>query len=111
MADQAKRANPIRIFVVIGAMFLWAGLLCIRLVQLQIVYHEQFAQQAVQRQQVARSVLAPRGVIYDSHMDELATSVSVSTVHAEPRRISRSKDLQVAARELASVLDLNAEEL
>ncbi len=111
MADQEKRANPIRIFVVIGGIFLWAGILCARLLQLQVIQHEEFAQQAAQRQQVARSVIAPRGVIYDSHMDELASSVSVSTVHAVPNLISRKKDISAAARALASVLGLEYKEL
>ena len=111
MADKGKRANPTRVFLVIGGIFLWSAVIGTRLVQLQVIYHEEFAQQALQRQQVARAILAPRGIIYDAHMDELATSVSVSTVHAIPRLISQSKDIKTAARELASVLDLDYGEL
>ncbi len=111
MADQGKRANPFRVFLVIGGIFLWSGIICARLVQLQVIQHEEFAQKALERQQVARSVLAPRGIIYDSHMDELATSVASSAVHAIPRLISRSQDLRTAARGLASVLHMDYEEL
>jgi cell division protein FtsI (penicillin-binding protein 3) len=109
MAETRKQGNPIRVFVVIGGIFLWCGIICARLVQLQVIRHEEFVQQALQRQQVTRSVLAPRGVIYDSHMDELATSVSVSTVVAEPRNIGDK--IKEAARGLAAILNLDYEEL
>ncbi len=92
----------------IGGIFLWCGILCARLGQLQIIRHEEYTQQALLRQQVTRSVVAPRGAIYDAHMDELANSVSVSAVVAEPRKI---KDIPAAAQGLASILDLDPEEL
>jgi cell division protein FtsI (penicillin-binding protein 3) len=87
---------------------LWSCLILIRLVQLQIFNHQSFVNLALQRQQVTRSILAPRGVIYDSGMDELATSVTVSTVVAEPRRI---QNIPKAARNLAAILGLNPTEL
>jgi cell division protein FtsI (penicillin-binding protein 3) len=109
MTEPRKRCNPVRVCVVIGGIFLWCGIICARLVQLQVIRHEEFAQQALQRQQVTRSILAPRGVIYDSHMDELATSVSVSTVVAEPRNIGNK--IKEAAQGLATILNLDYEEL
>ncbi len=95
------------VFVILGVTF-WSFLILIRLVQLQLFEHRSFAQLATQRQQVTRSIFAPRGVIYDSRMAELATSVTVSTVVAEPRRIA---DPQKASRELAAILDLNPRDL
>jgi cell division protein FtsI (penicillin-binding protein 3) len=97
-----------RIVAVILGITFWSFLILIRLVQLQLFEHRSFAQLATQRQQVTRSILAPRGVIYDNNMAELATSVTVSTVVAEPRRI---QDIQKAARELAAILDLKPREL
>jgi len=97
-----------RIVLVILGITFWSFLILIRLVQLQIFEHRSFAQLAIQRQQVTRSIHAPRGVIYDRHMAELATSVAVSTAVAEPRRI---QDPQKAAQELAAILDLNPQEL
>jgi cell division protein FtsI (penicillin-binding protein 3) len=109
MTEPKKHGNPVRVLVIIGLIFLWCGLICARLVQLQVIRHEEFLQQAQQRQQVTRSVLAPRGVIYDSHMDELATSVPVSTVVAEPRNIGDK--INEAARGLATILNLDCAEL
>ncbi len=97
-----------RIVLVILGITFWSFLILIRLVQLQLFEHRSFVQLATQRQQVTRSILAPRGVIYDSHMAELATNVTVSTAVAEPRRI---QDIPAAARELAAILDLNPQEL
>ena len=97
-----------RIVLVILGITFWSFLILIRLVQLQLFEHRSFVQLATQRQQVTRSIHAPRGVIYDSHMAELATNVTVSTAVAEPRRI---QDIQKAAQELAAILDLNPHEL
>lgn len=94
-------------WIILG-ITLWSLLILVRLVHLQIFKHEHFAQLALQRQQVTRSILAPRGIIYDSRMDELATSVTVGTAVAEPRRI---RDIPAAARSLAAILDLNPKEL
>ena len=97
-----------RIVLVILGITFWSFLILIRLVQLQLFEHRSFVQLATQRQQVTRAIHAPRGVIYDSHMAELATNVTVSTAVAEPRRI---QDIQKAAQELAAILDLDPREL
>ncbi len=97
-----------RIAIVILGITLWSFFILIRLVQLQLFEHRSFVQLATQRQQVTRAIHAPRGVIYDSHMAELATSVTVSTAVAEPRRIQSIPD---AARKIAAILGLDAQEL
>jgi cell division protein FtsI (penicillin-binding protein 3) len=97
-----------RIVIVILGITFWSFVILIRLVQLQLFEHRSFVQLATQQQQVTRSIHAPRGDIYDNRMAELATSVTVSTAVAEPRRI---EDIQKAAQELAAILDLNPREL
>jgi cell division protein FtsI/penicillin-binding protein 2 len=87
MVNSGGGLKSIRIVVVILGISLWSICIAVRLVQLQIFEHSTFTQLAVQKQQVTRSILAPRGVIYDNHMDEIATSVSVNTAVAEPRII------------------------
>jgi cell division protein FtsI (penicillin-binding protein 3) len=108
--QQEVKSNPVRLALVIGAILFWCLFLCIRLGCLQILQHEDFVQQALQQQQVTRNIVAPRGIIYDAHMDELAANVSVNTVVAEPRRIEKSK-LEWAARQLASILGLEFDKL
>jgi len=92
----------------LGLIALWSLSILARLAQLQVTRHEEFKQLALQRQQLTRSIIAPRGVIYDSQMDELATNYPGSTVVAEPRRIA---DKRTAAKSIASILSLDVEEL
>jgi len=108
MSDRRKLSHPIRLVSIIAAVTLWTILILARLVQLQIFQHPMFAQIALQRQQVTKAIIAPRGVIYDAHMDELATTMTVGTVIAEPRRI---QDVDGTARTLASILELDPAEL
>jgi len=108
MSDGSKNLKTARIAVVILGITLWSFLILIRLVQLQVFEHRSFEQLAAQKQQATRSILAPRGIIYDRHMAELATSVMVSTAVAEPRRM---KDIPAAAQTLAKILDLDPQEL
>ncbi len=108
MAETKKKNHPGRLALIIVTLTLWCGAIAARLVQLQILKHQEFVQLALKGQISTRSVLAPRGIIYDSHMDELATSTTVSTVVAEPRRI---RDVPAAARALAPFLDMDPAEL
>jgi cell division protein FtsI (penicillin-binding protein 3) len=108
MTEQWKRSNPVRVTLVIGGTFLWGGIILIRLAQLQVFGHDAFVQLAMSSQQMTRDIHPPRGVIYDAHMDELATSVTVSTVAARPRSIT---DKARAAQSLASILNLDPKEL
>src|SRR5437867_1482683 len=108
MAESEKRAHPGRIVLVIVSVTLWGALILARLVHLQLLQHNALSLSALRHQQLTRSVIAPRGVIYDSHMDELASSVTVNSVAAEPRRI---RDLPGTARRLAPILGMEPEEL
>jgi cell division protein FtsI (penicillin-binding protein 3) len=104
MSANASLLHPVRFALVIISITIWALIVLARLGQLQISKHEEFVQLAQDRQQVTRPVLAPRGIIYDCHMDELASSVTVKTVAVEPRRI---KDIDSAAGSLGLILGLN----
>jgi cell division protein FtsI (penicillin-binding protein 3) len=108
MSDSGNGVKTTRIAIVILGITLWSFLILVRLVQLQIFEHGSFVQIATQRQQVTRSIFPPRGILYDSHMDELATSVPVSTAIAEPRRI---KNIPAVAHRIAEALEMNPQEL
>jgi cell division protein FtsI (penicillin-binding protein 3) len=108
MSDSSRGKKSLRIVAVLLGISLWSFCIVIRLVQLQIFEHNSFTERALQKQQVTRSILAPRGIIYDSHMEELASSVTVSTAVAEPRRI---KNIVVVAQTLAKILGINPQEL
>lgn len=108
MSDKTQGYKKSRIVLVILGIALWSVLILIRLVQLQIFDHSSFAQLAAQRQQNSRAIHAPRGLIYDCHMEILATNDILNTVIAEPRSI---QNIPETAQKLASILDLNPQEL
>ncbi len=108
MSKSGERVQSVKIILVMLGITLWSFSILVRLVQLQIVHHEDYAQSARKKQQVTRSVSAPRGIIYDSHMDELATIVPVSMVVAEPRYIHNKPE---AARSLAAILNIDPQKL
>ena len=87
---------------------LWLVAIASRLVQLQVFQHDEFQRLSIQRQQITRPIPAPRGIIYDCRMNELARNVPSSTAIAEPRRI---RDINAAAGNLARILALEPAEL
>jgi cell division protein FtsI (penicillin-binding protein 3) len=108
MLHGGKGNKTTRIALIMLGVTLWSIIILVRLVQLQVFEHDSFTERAVQLQQARRSIIAPRGIIYDSHMDELATSVTVSTAVAEPRRM---ENISRAAQDLAAILDLDPKKL
>jgi cell division protein FtsI (penicillin-binding protein 3) len=109
MPETKNGSKTVRTAIVILGVTFWSFLILVRLIQLQFFERKSYAEKASERQQVTRSILPPRGVIYDCHMDELAISVPVSTVVAEPRRI---KDIPAAVQSIAAELGLkNPKEL
>jgi cell division protein FtsI (penicillin-binding protein 3) len=108
MSDSGRNFKDSRIALILIGISLWSFLILIRLMQLQVVKHAYYVQQATDNQQKQRTIQAPRGNIYDSHMNVLAASQTVSRAIAEPRRM---KDIPEAARQLARILELDAKEL
>ncbi len=97
-----------RLILVSLVMALWAGGIVARLCQLQIVDHEIYRQRA-EGQHHRRVVLEPpRGTIYDARGRELALSVEVDSVWADPSRI---EDAAGIARALGKVLDVDVRKL
>ena len=86
-------------FIVIGSVFLiWFCAISGRLFWLQIVRHNDFAQRAAEQQQRTFNVAPRRGILYDRNMRELAMTVLVDSIYADPSQIA---DKQAAARALA----------
>ncbi len=101
--------------IAIGTVFLMAaGVLGMRLFQLQVVEAD-FWQAEASNQQLANLTIEPvRGLIYDSNMQVLAQSATVWTIEAAPDVLAQSdidEPAHVAARELAAILELDEVEL
>ncbi|MGA2182882.1 MAG: penicillin-binding protein [Bryobacteraceae bacterium] len=88
--------------------FLWAAIVLLRLVWLQIVQHNEFHRLAdLQHEHLVRVEL-PRGAILDRNGQRLAMSLPVDSVYINPLQI---RDAGVAAEILAKLLNLDSQEL
>jgi cell division protein FtsI (penicillin-binding protein 3) len=87
-----KDLRRLRLLALLGLVAF--GVLCVRLVQLQIVEHHRLAHVA-QQQQTRRVILEPeRGRIYDRHLRSLADNVALSRVSVRPREVKNPKEAQ-----------------
>lgn len=89
-------------------LVLWGLVIVGRLVQMQIVQHQYWADLADGQQTHLIELPASRGTIYDRNGHILAISVPVETVVVNP---STLPDRQVAASILAQILGIDAEKL
>ncbi len=97
-----------RLYLLGAALFLWSGLICLRLVQLQIIRYGDWLQRAQRQQQRSIPVTPRRGIIYDRNGHELAMSISVDSVFAVPSEIP---DPENTAHLLARVLHADPREI
>ena len=75
-----------RVHVLVRVAFLWAVLIVLRLIQLQVIQHPKFAEMAREQQQKTEEIKAPRGAILDRYGQRLAMSLPAeSVVHAQIR--------------------------
>jgi len=104
------RATPMRMarFWLISGFFLfWALAISARLFWLQIINHRDYVERAQKQQQRTFQVAPRRGVLYDRNMRELAMTVQVDSVYADPSEIDNP---QAAARTLAAIVHTDSED-
>jgi cell division protein FtsI (penicillin-binding protein 3) len=107
---QTPKAVPLKRtrFLVICLFFLvWAFAIAGRLFWLQIVRHQDFVERAAKQQQRTFEVAPRRGVLYDRNLRELAMTILVPSIYADPSQIA---DKQVAARALAALVHTDPED-
>jgi cell division protein FtsI (penicillin-binding protein 3) len=76
--------------------------------QLQVLKKEQLYKLATQQQYVQIPLVPKRGTVYDSKGNELAVSIEVDSVYADPRKVV---DVKKTTNELASILQIDRKEL
>jgi cell division protein FtsI (penicillin-binding protein 3) len=92
-------------FVGVAVFFLvWASLIVVKLVWLQVMRHREFVERAQKQQQRTFEVAPRRGVLYDRNLRELAMTVLVDSVYAVPSEMS---DKQEAAAALAKIVHVD----
>jgi len=87
---------------------LWAVVILLRLVQIQIVRHGEFRRLADAEHEHLIKVELPRGAILDRNGQRLAMSLPVDSVYVNPLQI---RDAGVASEILASILNLDQQRL
>lgn len=97
--------GPRRIAIVSAVMLLGALAVLGRAAQLQLVDGDKYVNVAQRQATISSSINAKRGVIKDRHGAELAITVDVDSVFAEPKKIEDPSD---AARQLAHTLEMPA---
>jgi cell division protein FtsI (penicillin-binding protein 3) len=104
------RATPMRLsrfWLIAGFFLFWAVAITTRLFWLQIVDHHEYVERALKQQQRTFEVSPRRGILYDRNMRELAMTVQVDSVYADPSEISNP---QAAARTLAAIVHTDPED-
>src|SRR6201993_1990205 len=108
MRASASKTPTRRLYFFVALLFLWIGIICFRLVRLQVVKYGEFVQRAQRQQNRSIPVEPRRGNIYDRNGYALAMSVDVDSVFAVPSEIH---DFGTTAELLGRVLDLDPQEI
>ena len=85
----------------------WACAITARLFWLQIIEHRNYVGRAAKQQQRTFEVAPRRGVLYDRNLRELAMTVQVDSIYADPSQIE-NKD--AAAHTLAAIVHTDRED-
>ena len=107
---QTPRGVPLKRarFLLICLFFaVWVCAIAGRLFWLQIVRHQDFVERAAKQQLRTFEVAPRRGVLYDRNLRELAMTILVPSIYADPTQIA---DKQAAARALAALVHTDPED-
>jgi cell division protein FtsI (penicillin-binding protein 3) len=99
---EALANNRLRILARI--CLLWGVIVLLRLIDLQIIHHDDYSRSAQRQQEREVELKAPRGSIFDRNGQPLAMSTPVESVCINPMRLP---DPVVAAELLSKLLDLD----
>ncbi|HEV2444917.1 MAG TPA: hypothetical protein VGS58_03310, partial [Candidatus Sulfopaludibacter sp.] len=91
-----------------GIVLLWGTAIFLRLFDLQVLRHGQYARMARRHTEIVRKIPAPRGTIFDRNHQPLAMSVPAETVYVNPLKLP---NLAVAASLLGTALNMDKTEL
>ena len=98
----------VRVLLISCLVFFCFVLIVGRMFQLQVLRKEQLYKLAAQQQHVQIPLVPKRGVIYDRKENELAVSIEVDSVYADPNKIL---DVGKTVKDLASILQIDRNEL
>ena len=97
-----------RIFIIFVVFIMMTVAISAKAYQLQILKSQRLSQLAERQHRKVISVVPKRGVIYDRNREEMAISIDVDSICAEPIKIS---DAYKTAKELSPILKMSEKEL
>ena len=100
-APRAVPLNRRRFWLICGFFLFWALVIGGRMFWLMIVEHHEYVERAARQQERTFEVAPRRGILYDRNLQELAMTVQVDSVYADPSEIVNK---QAAANVLAAVV-------
>jgi cell division protein FtsI (penicillin-binding protein 3) len=100
-----ERRVRLRLMLVAFSICLWAVVVVLRLVQLQVLGREAFARQAARQSERTINLDPRRGPILDRHGKQLAVSVDADSIYAVPQEV---RNPARTAAQLARALELDA---
>lgn len=105
-----KSINWFKVRIVLLSLFVFFGFVFIvgRMFQLQVLKKEQLYRLAAQQHHIQIPLVPKRGTIYDGKGNELAVSIEVDSVFADPRKVV---EVEKTVGHLSSILQINREEL
>ena len=97
-----------RLIVLTALVASWFFAVALRLYDLQVQKHDHYYAKAAEQQQAVVVLDPPRGTIYDAQGRELAVSIEVKSLAADPYVI---EEPETTAKALAEVLDVDPQPL
>ncbi len=97
-----------RLLVVYLLVLGWSGLILVRLLDLQVFKAEAYRDKAARQVSGFRTLIARRGDVFDRQLRELAVSLPVKSLSANPRHIENPSEV---TRRLAPLIGMHEEEI
>lgn len=99
--SQVIPLKRIRFWIICLFFGVWVFAIATRLLWLQVIQHKAYVDRALRQQQRTFEVAPRRGVLYDRNLRELAMTVQVDSIYADPAQIA---DKKAAAHALAAIV-------
>lgn len=103
-----KKNGRLRVYILLAVFAVFFAVIAFRAFQLQALEGGKLGRMAANQHNRTVSVPSRRGEIFDRNLKELAVSLDVDSVYAEPGRIESPK---AASRALAAALSMDAREI
>jgi len=108
MIDKSRKWLKFRVFIIFVVFIMMTVAISAKAYQLQILESQRLSQLAERQHRKVISVVPKRGVIYDRNREEMAISIDVDSIFAEPIKIT---DAYKTAKELSPILKMSEKEL